>query len=188
MIVLVNKKRFGSILLFLLMVVLIVVGILGIGSIKKKVYPLRYEKYVEKYAKEYGLDKYLVYAIIKTESGFDCEDVSRKGAVGLMQIMPSTAGEAAEKMGMKDYNTGMLKEPETNIRIGCYYLNYLIDKYSGDIDTAVAAYNAGHGNVDKWLAYEKKEHLKIEDIPFGETKKYVVKVRETCKKYKKLYG
>ena len=188
MIVLVNKKRFASLLTVLLIVILGLSAILNIGKIKQNIYPEKYSLFVEKYAKKYNLDKYMVYSIIKAESNFD-EDVSSvKGAVGLMQIMPDTADEIARKAGIEGYSAEKLFDPETNIHIGCYYLTFLLERYSGDFVSAAAAYNAGYGNVDSWLAQWQSDKVIAEEIPFGETKKYIEKVKNYYNKYIQLYA
>ena len=105
-----------------------------------------------------------------------------------MQIMPATGAWIAEKLSVPSYTEAMLYEPEQNIRFGCWYLSYLMQKYDGETDLALAAYNAGPGNVKKWLedpAYSEAGHLKV--IPFAETEKYVKRVNAACGKYRELY-
>lgn len=187
MIVLVDKKRFGSILAVMLAAFLVLCSCINFKKIKQSFYPQKYNLYVEKYAEEYGVDKLFVYSIIKAESNFEEEVLSTKGAVGLMQIMPQTAEEIAKKLELEEYSAEMLYQPETNIKIGCFYLGYLLEKYSGSYISAAAAYNAGHGNVDSWLAIWQTDEVSVERIPFGETKKYVEKVENYYNKYKELY-
>ena len=187
MIVLVNKKRFAAVFSFLLIGIILIVGLLNINRMWQRAYPLKYSDYVEKYADEMGIDKYLVYAVIKAESNFDEKAVSEKGAVGLMQIMPETGREGAKKLGIKDYSDKKLTDPKINIHIGCYYISFLMNRYGGDIRTAMAAYNAGYGNVDNWLAREQKNVIEEGNIPFGETKKYIVKILNGYEKYKEIY-
>ena len=187
MIVLVNKKRFAAVISVMLICIILLIGLFNVSKIRQSAYPLKYTSYVEKYSAEFSVDKYLVYAVIKAESEFDEKAVSDKGAVGLMQIMPSTAEEAAAKIGMENYSPKMLTEPDINIRIGCYYIAFLLDRYGGDVRTAMAAYNAGYGNVDNWLACEQAEIISAEIIPFGETKKYIVKIINNYDKYKEIY-
>jgi len=187
-IVLVNKKKFFKTVSILLVLVLAVVGILNINNIKKGIYPQKYKLYVEKYSDEFGLDKLFVYSVIKAESDFNPKAKSNKGALGLMQLMPDTAEEAAGKLGIENFNKEMLLEPEINVRIGCYYLSFLMERYSQDIKTAAAAYNAGYNNVDKWLAQEMSDYITEEMIPFGETKKYINKIEKYYNKYNELYG
>ncbi len=141
-------------------------------------FPAPYGDIVEKYSKEYGVEKALVYAVIKAESNFDTAAVSKAGAKGLAQLTDDTARYVASMIGM-EYNSGDSFKVETNIRLSTYYLKYLLDKYDNDLSCTIAAYNAGEGNVDKWLASENG----IKAIPFGETDRYLKKVRV----YKKLY-
>ncbi len=135
-----------------------------------------------------GLPPSLVYAVIKAESGF-CEDaVSRAGAVGIMQIKPSTAEFICRKQGMA-FVPDRLKEGEYNIVLGCGYLSYLIERFE-DLRTALCAYNAGEGRVSGWLR-EQGETAKggaLHDIPYAETRNYVKKVEKFCKFYRFFYG
>lgn len=146
-------------------------------------FPLDYIDHINKYAKETKLEASLVLAQIKAESGFRKNAISKKGAVGLMQIMPETGLWCAEKTETKGYTEQALFEPETNIKLGCWYLKYLLDK-TGDMKWALAAYNAGLANVNKW---KEQGITEIKDIPFPETRKYVEKVINFQKIYKKLY-
>lgn len=157
-------------------------------KIKQTQYPIKYEFFVEKYAAEYKLDKYLVYAVIRTESRFDKYAVSSANAKGLMQLTDETGVFCAKKMKLDGYSESALFDPEINIRMGCFYLSYLISAYK-DINTAVAAYNGGPGNVDKWLANPTHTNGsdKLINIPFKETKDYVLRVNEAYEMYKNLY-
>lgn len=152
-------------------------------------YPKEHGAYVEQYAAEYGLSGHLVYAMIKAESNFDHEAKSVKNASGLMQIMEPTGAWIAQKLGMQDYQGDWLTDPETNIQMGCYYISYLLDMYDGDKKCALAAYNAGHANVDSWLldkAYSK-DGTHLYNIPFSETEQYVNLVLKNEKVYDFLY-
>ena len=150
-------------------------------------YPLKYKEYVEKYSAEYNLDKELVYAIIKTESSFKTEAVSGKGAIGLMQIMEPTADWIVEHSHI-EAERWEYSEPDVNIHMGCWYLNYLIDHF-GNEDLALAAYNAGMGNVADWLENENysADGFSLKEIPFKETREYVKKVESAEKIYNVLY-
>ncbi|MDD5945617.1 MAG: lytic transglycosylase domain-containing protein [Clostridia bacterium] len=157
--------------------------------VPKVLYPVKYSEYVDKYSEEYDVDKKLVYAVIKAESGFDASNRSRTGARGLMQIMPDTGKWAAELIEIDDYSPDMLYEPDTNIHIGCWYLRYLLDMYEDNMPTALAAYNAGLGNVSKWLAdgeYSSDGNT-LDNIPYGETEKYVEKTIKYMEKYDRYY-
>lgn len=130
----------------------------------------------------------MIYALIKAESNFDPNAVSHQNAQGLMQLMYSTAEEVANKSGI-DLNEDNILDPQININIGTQYIAKLIDKYDC-IELALAAYNAGSGNVDKWIknGIIKSDGSDIENIPFKETNTYVRKIMRDYKIYMKLEG
>ncbi len=135
--------------------------------------------------KESGVDPALVYAVMKAESGFDENTVSRAGAVGLMQLLPSTAEFIVRREGLAE---GDLLDGAYNTMIGCRYLSYLIGRFS-DEHTAVCAYNAGEGTVRAWLrdpAYSS-DGKTLQTIPYPETRAYEKKVFDFKKKYQILY-
>ena len=131
-------------------------------------YPLRYEQYVRVHARRDGLDPALLAAVIYQESKFDAGAESKSGAIGLMQLTPSTAHGIAIRTGGTRFRTSDLLDPEINIRYGAWYLANLFHKY-GDERLVLAAYNAGQGNVDRWRAQGKP-------IEFPETRAYVARV------------
>ena len=141
-------------------------------------YPLKYIDIIENNCQKYQLEPDLVCAVIHAESKFNNAARSRKGASGLMQIMESTADWAAEEIGLENFTYDQIFEPEINIQIGCWLLNRL-EKQFGSIEQAVCAYNAGSGNVSKWLdnpRYSRDgKHLDV--IPFPETENYIKRVR-----------
>lgn len=147
-------------------------------------YPLKYKRIIQAYATKYSIQPEIIASIINTESGFNNFVVSDKGAVGLMQLLPETASWLAEKQGIS-YNYEMLQESDFNIHIGTYYLSYLINKFNC-LDTAITAYNAGEGNVVKWL--QNKEYSCdgkiLKKIPFKESKSYLKKVKNSVGIYK----
>jgi len=149
-----------------------------------------YSEEIEAYSEIYGLDPYLVAAIIKTESGFDKDIVSSMGAVGLMQIMPDTGKWIAEKLEISNFNEEIIADPEINIRMGTWYLKKLSEDFNGDYILVLAAYNGGPGNVTKWLEDEKysSDGENLHKIPFKETKSYVQKVKFNHRIYKYLYN
>ena len=155
----------------------------------KYLYPLTHEDLIEKYSAEYKLDKYLVMGIISTESGFDEDAKSHKEARGLMQLKDETALWCIEEFGL-EINPEDIYTPKANIQIGCAYMQYLSERYKGNTLTAIAAYNAGPGNVDKWLCERRytKDGNELTSIPFSETAAYVKKVQKRAKIYDKLYG
>ena len=152
----------------------------------KAFYPVKYSNYVEKASQEYNLDEELIYAVIKTESGFDSNAKSDAGAMGLMQMMPESF-EWVQDLRGESYKTSQLYNPEINIDYGCYLLKYFLDTYE-DEECAVAAYNAGFV-VSKWLKDEKysSDGKTLESIPYNETAHYVEKVESAKEMYKKLY-
>lgn len=141
-------------------------------------FPRKYSEFVEKYAAEFSLDESEVFAVIRAESGFRADALSQKGAVGLMQLMPSTAAFAASLIGCT-FDEKNLSEPELNIRLGCKYLSYLKTRFAGDM--AYAAYNAGEGRVREW---QKSGG----EIPYPETKEYVRRVNLYKAVYEKIYA
>lgn len=166
-------------------VLLVIISLLFVAKpIMRKAYTLKYEDIIITCSNEYNLDKYLVMGIISTESKFDENAVSHKGAKGLMQLKDETASWC-----IKQFNISTdCSADELNIRVGCSYIRYLIDKYNGNIETALAAYNAGEGNVAQWLEkQENKDGYILSSIPYKETEKYVKTVKKRMKIYKFLY-
>ena len=149
-------------------------------------YPLKYEDRIKEASQTYGIDPYLVAAVIKTESNWDPEASSHKGAQGLMQLMPETANDIIAQ-GLIDGNTysaDNLTDPDTNIEFGCAYLAYLIRYFNGATDKAIAAYNAGMGNVEDWTKEGDALH---NAITFPETQAYLARVNMAQQRYRELY-
>lgn len=156
---------------------------------RKFVYPLQYDYMVRQYAYENHVAPALVAAVILVESKFDENASSHRGAVGLMQIMPDTAQWIAEEMELPDYSPNQLEDVQTNMKMGTWYLAYLLKEYDGNKVLALAAYNAGRGHVDSWIkeyGWEKK-FSEIDEIPFSETRNYVKIVLLNEKQYNHLY-
>lgn len=152
----------------------------------RKTHPQKYSESVEKYAVEYDVPESVVYAVIKTESGFTPDAVSLKGAIGLMQITPDTFDWLCSKTG-GEANALLLYEPDTNIRYGTYFLSLLHNEYKA-WDTVYAAYNAGRGRVNSWLASEEyNNNGRLKNIPYEETASYVKKVEKAQSVYARLY-
>lgn len=153
-------------------------------------YPQKYSEYVEKYSKEYDVDKELVYAVIKTESGFRPEVESTVGARGLMQLMPETfEWLQLSNDGAVVHSKDDLFDPEINIKYGTLCLSDLLGMYGGDEKTAIAAYNAGMTIVDEWLKDSRysDNYISLKMIPYPETKEYVEKVLKNKEIYIKIY-
>lgn len=181
--------KFLIILIIFLLLYFILFKIIEIDKIvMKKIYPLKYSEYIDKYAEEYNIDKYLVYAIIKAESNFKEDAKSTSNAVGLMQIMEATAIETANKMDLNVAKEDLF-EPELNIKIGLKYFTNLLKKYNDNYNLAIIAYNAGIGNVDKWIREGtiKPDGTDIENVPFKETNNYVRKILRDYDIYRELY-
>jgi peptidoglycan lytic transglycosylase len=143
-------------------------------------YPLSYEQIVRGHARNYDLEPALLAAVIYQESKFDAEARSDAGAVGLMQLQPETAKGIALRTGGSRFRVEDLTNPEINVRYGSWYLRHLLDKY-GDEETALAAFNAGQGNVDSWRKEGK-------GIAFAETRHYVERVQELKQIYRDAYA
>ncbi len=142
-------------------------------------HPLRYEEIVVGHARNYRLDPALLAAVIYQESKFDAGARSDRGAIGLMQLLPETAMGIAERTGGSSFRVGDLYDPELNVRYGAWYLRHLLDKY-GSERLALAAYNAGQANVDRWRA----RHLPIQ---FEETRAFVDRVESLKQAYRDGY-
>lgn len=184
-----SKRRIIAVLLGIAAVVLLIIGsFIGGRMLERKTYKLMYPEEILACAKEFSLDPCLVAAVIHTESSNRASAVSPKGAIGLMQIMPSTGEWIAKKLSVSDYSEESLTEPMLNIRFGCWYLSYLSDKYGGMERTVLSAYNAGPGNVDKWLNDPKySDGKRLINIPYAETAAYAKKVLSAKEKYSELY-
>ena len=151
--------------------------------------PIKYTEYVKKYAEENRLDPHLVLAIIRTESNFNEEAVSSKSAKGLMQITKNTGLWGASVLNINDYSEKKLFDPETNIKIGCWYFSNLKNQFKST-DLAIVAYNGGSGNLERWLKKNKidiKHKNWVSNIPYKETREYIKKVKKMYSLYLRLY-
>jgi len=150
-------------------------------------YPKAFSELVSNFSEEAGVDPSLAFAVMRAESAFTPSATSPVGARGLMQLMPQTA---AMVLNQKKIDPERLYDPELNIRLGTKHLRELIDKYSGNEIAVIASYNAGAGNVNRWLkTYSNlKDEEFVESIPFGETRDYVKKVLAVAALYRRLYG
>ncbi len=178
---------------------LVFVAAIGIGvyvakpffkrAIDQVTLPLKHEDIIRQQAKKKDLDPALVAAVIYAESKFR-DRTSTAGARGLMQILPSTAKFIAQRSGGTAFVDKDLATPQVNIAYGSFYLRYLVDRYGGNEGLAVAAYNAGETNVDKWLVDASKGdyRLTVDRIPFTETRAYVAKVKDVRGRYREKYS
>ena len=157
-----------------------------VGSLYAFYMPKRRAELVAACAAEFGVDEALAFAVIRAESNFRADAVSPAGAVGLMQLMPSTAAFAAASLGVEAYD---LFDPQDNVRLGTWYLGYLSARFDR-LEEVLAAYNAGEGTVRRWLRdpslADADGHLAR--IPYAETRRYVARVKNFYFCYKFLYG
>jgi Soluble lytic murein transglycosylase and related regulatory proteins (some contain LysM/invasin domains) len=156
----------------------------------KQIYPISYREEIKTNASTYELDPLLIAAIIRVESNYKPDAVSRKGALGIMQIMPDTAGWIVEKAGFRDITVQDAgTKAHAGIALGSWYVKELSRQFDGNLYLSLAAYNAGPGKVRSWLDQGvwdgRKDTLK--DIPYGETRHYVQRVLYYYKKYQDLY-
>lgn len=155
-------------------------------EILKAVYPQKYSEIVEKYSQEFEIDKYLLYAFIKTESSFDPKAESNAGAIGLTQITEETFEWIKLKLCPgEDLVFEDLYDPETSIRFGAYYISRCLERYQNHIDTAAAAYHSGWGTVDNLLSENEGEVLT--EFPYSQMNNYVYKINKSYNAYKQLY-
>ena len=154
--------------------------------------PVAYEEEIAAAAERQRLDRHLVMAVVKAESSFQKDAVSKVGAVGLMQLMPETAEWIAGRADWAGPESPQLDNPEENLALGCYYLRFLLDMYHGDTVAALAAYNAGQGVVDGWLGElgitpGGSDKLDPASIPFPDTRDFVRRVLSVRDLYARIY-
>ncbi len=163
---------------------------IGLPQANTLSFPRGYRDIVASYAKKYGVDELLVYSVIREESRFQKDAVSPADAVGLMQLIPPTARVVASQIGISGFTTEMLTIPRINIEMGIFYLREVLDKFDGDVELALASYNAGPGRAADWkvdfYGLEKDEF--IEEIPFKETRNYIRRILRSYGAYKAIYG
>jgi soluble lytic murein transglycosylase len=154
----------------------------------ESLFPRAYWEDLEKYAGGNGLDPFLVASLIRQESEFNPEAVSRAQALGLMQLLPTTGRQVARQLGVP-FSSGQLLLPEPNLRLGMKHFRDLLDRFDGKLEYALAAYNAGAHRVDSWLAIGPYRDLPefVESIPFTETREYVQAILRNASVYRKLY-
>ncbi|MBQ8141312.1 MAG: lytic transglycosylase domain-containing protein [Clostridia bacterium] len=187
----IQVKRFLAILLILCISIGIGIALNEVWNfIDKKTHPLSYEEIIASASEEFDVPQYVIYATIKVESDFDPNALSSADARGLMQMIPSTFEWLTGDEHLGEHLPAVkLYDPEVSIRYGTYYLSYLYKKFDYNWNNAFAAYNAGEGNVAKWLKDEEycDENGNLTNIPFEETENYVKKINRAIESYKKLY-
>ena len=174
------------------LIVLIALGawaLFGRGRMDLSRYPMTYAPEIRAAAAEFSLDPAYVASVVLAESSFDAEAVSSAGAIGLMQIMPATGEWIAGKLEDEPFDVQRLYQPEVNLRYGCWYLRFLLDRYDGDMYTASTAYHQGQGRVDQWL--EDPEYSEdgrtLTAISSAVTDTYVNRIMESYAHYQELY-
>ena len=186
-----NKYKIiiGTVIVVLIIAILFV---LFKDKLLKMLYPKTYSEIISVYAEEYDVEENLIYALIKAESNFESQAVSNRDAIGLMQIVEETAVDVEKKNNI-EINTENIEEEildiDNNINIGTKYLSTLLTQY-GNIEVALAAYNAGIGTVNNWIEKQviKADGSDIENIPYKETNNYVRKILRDYRIYNELYG
>ena len=183
------RRRFWWLLQVLVVAVIAFVLIGGWGWVERSwIYPYDYRSYIETSAESRRTDPFLVAAVIKHESKFEPRARSDGGALGLMQLMPATAEWIARQLG-EPFTEEYLYDPALNIRYGVWYLAELEREFGGNDILALAAYNAGRGNVRDWMErfHWTQQFNDIDAIPYPETRLYVRRVLEDREQYKRLY-
>ncbi len=184
----VRRWVIGGAAFLLLLAVAVVIYRAGYQAYLKAAYPLKYEEIVTKYAEENALPPSLVYAVIHTESRFNEQAVSSAGAKGLMQLMDATYTWVQTRIPGDDEPLERVFDPEVNIRCGCKVLEIVMSQFD-HTETALAAYNAGSGNVSKWLKNSEysDDGVTLKYIPVEETREYVVRVLKAQEMYQTMY-
>jgi soluble lytic murein transglycosylase len=165
--------------------IVLIISRLDLGeAIKEVTLPLRHDDIIRQQAEDKGLDPALIAAVINEESGFDQHARSGADARGLMQVTPDTAQAIADQSGGTAFTVEDLEDPQINISYGAYHLRALLDQYGGNLIAALAAYNAGSGNVDQWGG----SSVGLDEIRFPETRAYVEQVLEKRQQYRDNYA
>jgi soluble lytic murein transglycosylase len=159
-------------------------------QILRVTFPFPYRALVEREAREWGIDPILMAAIIRQESAFKADVVSRAGAIGLMQVMPPTGAQLARAHGPRPFTDAALSRPEVNLHLGAAFFVDMLRRYEGDLGLVLSAYNAGPTRATRWRTYPEASdpHRFTERIPIEETRGYVKSVRRNVGLYRALYG
>ncbi len=181
------KKTIKNGIILIMIILLATAGVISLVFVAERIYfyPLKYKEEIISASERFGVDKTLIFATAQVESNFNKDAVSSKGAIGIMQIKPSTAEFIAQKLKITEYD---LFNAETNIAFGSWYLKYLLQRFT-DEKTAICAYNAGETIVKKWLNSTEfsLDKTTLFKIPYPETSAYLKKIEKSRKKYQKLY-
>jgi len=182
---LLRKQRTYALLLLTVLILLFAFS----ESIAKILYPIHYKQEISRMASKYNVDPLLIAAIIRVESNYRSDGISKKGASGVMQLMPDTAKWVRES-GRFDISYDSDNRPVAyDIEMGTWYMNWLLNYYDGNLVASIAAYNAGQGNVNKWRSSGLWDGTRerISNIPFGETRHYIQRVLYYYQKYRDIY-
>lgn len=184
-----RKRLFAAVLVGIVVLGVVLLMPLLQKTVNEFGLPLTNADVIRQQAAEKHLDPALIAAVIYAETKFDPRS-SAVGALGLMQIMPGTAAYLAHRSGATTFTTADLATPQVNIAYGSYYLRYLLDEYHGNVTDALAAYNGGESNVDRWIAAARAQGhaLTVDEIPFPETRAYVARVLSAEGKYRSKYA
>jgi soluble lytic murein transglycosylase len=188
-----GRRRRAVLATVIAVVVVVIAVVIAMPLFRKAVndlsLPLSYSDVIRQQAAEKHIDPALIAAVIYAETKFDPRP-SSAGAEGLMQILPQTAEFLAHRSGATTFHIGDLATPAVNIAYGSYYIRYLLDEYHGSTMLALAAYNGGETNVDRWLASARGQGrtLTVSDIPFPQTRAYVEKVLSKQRDYRSTYA
>lgn len=185
-----KRRKSSSKVTLTVILALLLLLFFNAGNIGRFFFPIPYRQMIFREAAGAGLDSYLIAAMVKTESNYNPGAVSVKGARGLMQIMPETGKWVAGKKGLQGFDPDLLFNPEYNVKIGVWYISELYREYNGDTVLVLAAYNAGRGNVNKWLNQNNwtGDRGSIDQIPFPETRQFIRKVLFYQQVYRYLYS
>lgn len=177
-------RKLGSIIMIIL------ASLLGLTFVLTLIYPLGYRQEIVEYSSLYNLDPILVATVINVESNYNKNAKSHQDARGLMQVGPQTGEWGAAELGISDYTAESLYNPDINIRIGCWYLDKLNKEFHSREEIVLAAYNAGSGNVKKWLANPEysEDASNLTNIPFKETSDYLQKIDKRYEIYSNVYS
>lgn len=177
-----NSKNKDLIIIFLSCALLLFFSLFMLAIFNP--YPLHYKSEIQKYSEIHNVSPAIIASIVNAESSFDKNAMSQSGALGLMQILPSTAKWVSDTLDLT-YEKSKLFEVDFNLNVGTYYIKYLMEKFN-DLKTALCAYNAGEGNVMLWLLNNEysKDGITLSSTPFSETNNYVNKVLKGIEVYK----
>jgi peptidoglycan lytic transglycosylase len=187
----IRRRRFAFLAGAVVLGAVLAAVVTGLGpeAVRELALPLRHDDIIRQQAADKNLDPALIAAVIYEESRFR-DQTSHAGARGLMQITPETADAIAKHSGGTRFRHSDLSSPQINISYGAYYLRLLMDHYGGNETLAIAAYNAGIGNVDRWVAEAggPDSFDQADDIPFPETRAYVENVMDSRQAYREKYA